>query len=59
MPSFLSILKPAVTAVQNALRYHWSNGITEGNVNRLKMIKRTMFGRANFDLLRAKVLYRT
>ena len=35
----------------------WSNGQTEGQINRLKMIKRQMFGRANFDLLRARVLY--
>lgn len=43
---------------QTALLYYWSNGVTEGNVNCLKMIKRSMFGRANFDLLSAKVLYR-
>jgi len=34
----------------------WSNGQTEGQVNRLKLIKRTMYGRANFDLLRQRVL---
>jgi transposase len=37
----------------------YSNGPTEGNVNRLKLIKRAMFGRANFDLLRLRVLHRT
>jgi hypothetical protein len=35
----------------------WSNGPTEGHVGRLKLIKRTMFGRAGFDLLRARVLH--
>jgi transposase len=35
----------------------WSNGQTEGQVNRLKFLKRQMYGRANFDLLRLKVLY--
>lgn len=34
-----------------------SNGITEGHVNRLKFLKRQMFGRANLDLLRIKVLH--
>jgi transposase len=55
---FVKGLELDLQAVQNALCYSWSNGVTEGNVNRLKMIKRSMFGRANFDLLRAKVLYR-
>lgn len=36
----------------------WSNRQTEGQVNRLKLIKRQMFGRAKFDLLRCRVLYR-
>lgn len=43
-------------AVEAALRYKWSNGITEGHVNRLKMIKRTAYGRASFTLLRQRVL---
>lgn len=34
-----------------------SNGITEGHVNRLKFLKRQMFGRAHLDLLRVKVLH--
>jgi transposase len=34
-----------------------SNGITEGHVNRLKFLKRQMFGRAHLDLLRIKVLH--
>jgi len=43
-------------AVAAALRYTCSNGITEGHVNRLKMIKRTAYGRASFGLLRQRVL---
>lgn len=43
-------------AVDAALSLPWSNGVTEGNVNRLKTIKRQMFGRANFSLLRQRVL---
>jgi transposase len=44
-------------AVRNAIRRKWSNGQVEGQVNRLKLIKRQMFGRAKFDLLRLRVLY--
>jgi transposase len=43
-------------AVRAGLTMVWSNGQTEGHVNRLKLIKRTMYGRANFDLLRQRVL---
>jgi transposase len=39
-----------------AMEYTWSNGQVEGQVNRLKMVKRQMFGRANLDLLKARVL---
>jgi transposase len=45
-------------AVAAALRYAWSNGLTEGHVNRLKLIKRTAYGRASFELLRKRVLAR-
>lgn len=44
-------------AMEAALMYHWSNGPVEGHVNRLKFIKRQMYGQANFDLLRSLVLY--
>jgi transposase len=43
-------------AVLAALQQHWSNGPVEGNVHRLKLIKRSMYGRANFDLLRLRVV---
>jgi|SaaInlV_200m_DNA_2_1039689.scaffolds.fasta_scaffold84510_1 hypothetical protein len=43
-------------AVKDALVYDWSNGQVEGQVNRLKTIKHQMYGRANFDLLRQRVL---
>lgn len=45
------------TAIRAALSYSWSNGRTEGNVNRLKCIKRLMYGRAKDDLLRKRVLW--
>jgi transposase len=43
-------------AVRAALAYEWSNGQVEGQVHRLKLIKRQMYGRGNLDLLRARVL---
>jgi transposase len=43
-------------AIDAALRHPWSNGQTEGHVNRLKAIKRAMYGRAHLDLLRRRVL---
>ncbi|WP_317797393.1 ISL3 family transposase [Actinoplanes sichuanensis] len=43
-------------AVRNGLTLHWSSGAVEGNVCRLKTIKRQMYGRANFDLLRRRVI---
>ena len=43
-------------AVEAALQYAWNNGPTEGHVNRLKTIKRQMYGRAGFELLRRRVL---
>jgi transposase len=43
-------------AVLSALRLPWSNGKVEGQVHRLKLIKRQMYGRAKFDLLRLRVL---
>ena len=43
-------------AVQAAVTQRWSDGPMEGHVNRLKTIKRQMYGRAGFVLLRARVL---
>ena len=44
--------------VKAAIGMQWSNGRTEGHVNRLKLIKRKMYGRAKLDLLRIRVLRR-
>jgi transposase len=43
-------------AVEAGLSQEWSNGQTEGQVNKLKLLKRQMYGRANFDLLRRRLL---
>jgi transposase len=47
---FVTGLKRDQAAVEAALTYAWSNGQTEGQVNKLKNLKRSMFGRAKFDL---------
>ena len=46
-------------AVHAGLTKRWSSGCVEGHVNKLKVIKRQMYGRANFDLLRKRVLLAT
>jgi transposase len=54
--SFTHGLKRDYDAVLNGLTLPWSSGAVEGNVNRLKMLKRQMYGRAGFALLRRRVL---
>jgi transposase len=55
--NFVKVLQRDKEAVRGALRSKWSNGQVEGQINRLKYLKRQMFGRAKFDLLRARVLH--
>lgn len=62
--SGLSEFEPFITGVQKdkdavlaGLTLPWSNGPLEGHVNRLKLIKRSMYGRAEFDLLTSRVLH--
>jgi transposase len=57
--SFASNLRRDLSAVQAALDLPWTTSPAEGQINRLKMLKRTMFGRAGFALLRARVLHPT
>jgi transposase len=56
LQSFAAGLRRDYAAVRAALSKVESNGQVEGQVNRLKFIKRSMYGRANFDLLRLRVL---
>ena len=56
LANFAACLIRDQDAVQAALRLPWSNGPVEGHVHRLKLIKRQMYGRASFDLLRLRVL---
>ena len=54
---FVAEIVSDIAAVRAALSRPWSNGPVEGQVNRLKMLKRQMYGRAKFDLLRSRVLH--
>jgi transposase len=56
LKSFANGLQKDFLAVKEATVSDWSNGQTEGQVNRLKLLKRQMYGRAKFDLLKARVL---
>jgi transposase len=54
--SFAGGLRRDEAAVKAAVRLPWSNGPTEGHINRLKLLKRQSYGRAKLDLLRQRVL---
>jgi transposase len=49
-------LRADMAAVQAAVTLPWSRGAIEGQINRLKMLKRQMFGRAHVDLLARRFL---
>jgi transposase len=57
--SFTHGIKRDYDAVKNGLTLQWSSGAVEGNVNRLKVLKRQMYGHAGFDLLRHRALLAT
>lgn len=54
--TFAAGLEHDGAAVRAALTLPWSNGQTEGQVNKLKLLKRSMYGRAKLDLLRQRLL---
>jgi transposase len=56
LKTFADGLQREEEIIRAALELPYSNGVTEGHVNRLKMIKRTAYGRASFGLLRQRVL---
>jgi len=58
MCSFAAGLRRDYAAVEAALSTEWNNGQVEGQVNRLKLLKRQGYGRAGFALLRQRVLHR-
>jgi hypothetical protein len=54
--SFVDGLTRDLDAVRNAIVSSYSNGLAEGSVNKLKVIKRIMYGRCNFKMLKTKTL---
>ncbi len=55
--SFAAGLRQDYAAIEAALTEPWSNGQVEGQITRVKFLKRSMYGRAKFDLLRHRVLH--
>jgi transposase len=56
MAQFARTLPRDLEAVKLSMTTPWSNGPIEGHINRLKAIKRQMYGRAGFELRKARVL---
>ncbi|MFD2117171.1 transposase [Paenibacillus yanchengensis] len=54
--SFIHGINRDIDAIKNAVTYSYSNGLAEGSVNKIKVIKRIMYGRCHFATLRLKVL---
>ncbi|MGW9370276.1 transposase [Streptomyces xanthophaeus] len=53
---FAGFLRQDLDAVTAGLTLHWSSGVVEGHVNRVETLKRAMYGRASFRLLRTRIL---
>ena len=56
LKSFAQGIHRDLQAVKNSIIYPYSNGLAEGTVNKIKVIKRTMYGRCGFQMLRRKIL---
>jgi transposase len=56
MKGFAGFLRQDLGAVTAGLTLPWSSGVVEGHVNRVKTLKRAMYGRASFELLRTRIL---
>lgn len=54
--SFVQGIHRDILAVKNSIIYPYSNGLAEGTVNKIKVIKRIMYGRCGFQMLRRKIL---
>jgi transposase len=54
--SFIKLIKRDYEAVHHAIIYSYSNGLIEGHNTKIKLIKRQMYGRCAFNLLRLKIL---
>ena len=54
--SFVTGIRKDITAVKKAIELDYNNGLAEGSVNKLKVVKRIMYGRNSFELLKGKLL---
>jgi transposase len=57
LQTFAAGLRQDYPCVRAALTHRWSTGPVEGHINRVKYVKRQMFGRAKLDLLRQRILH--
>ena len=57
LQSFVEGILKDSTAIKNEIIYPYNNGLAEGSVNKIKVIKRIMYGRNSFELLKSKVLF--
>lgn len=56
LQTYVNGVRKDIEAVKNGITFGYNNGLAEGSVNKIKVIKRTMYGRNSFELLKAKVL---
>ena len=56
LKAFITGIKMDFKTVKNTIKYNVTNGITEGFVNKLKVVKRVMYGRAGLELLKRKMI---
>lgn len=57
LQSFIEGICNDIEAAKNGIAHSYNNGLAEGSVNKIKVIKRIMYGRNSFMLLKAKVLF--
>lgn len=56
LDSFVNGIERDKDAIKNAIQFDYNNGFAEGSANKLKVIKRIMYGRNSFELLKSKLL---
>ena len=56
LSSFTNGVRRDIAAVKNAILLDYHNGLAEGSVNKLKVVKRIMYGRNSFEMLKGKLL---
>ena len=56
--SFVYVTRKNIIVAQNSIAYEYNNGLAEDSVNKIKVIKRIMYGWNSFELLKAKAFCR-